>query len=73
MKLLRKPFRHLCITALLCAGTLQSLPAAHASIHFHMQSAAAHGPALKSLNQNPLVEAYKALIGFMQRFAPAPF
>lgn len=73
MKLSQNPLRRLCIATLLCAGTLQSLPAAHASVHFHMQSAGAHNVALKRLNHNPVAEAYRAVIEFMQRFAPAPF
>lgn len=69
MKLLRKPLRQLCIVTMLCAGSLQLLPAAHASVPFQIHAAAAQDAVAKQLNQNPSAEMYKAWSNFWERLS----
>lgn len=66
MKLLHKPLRQFCIVTVLCAGSLQLLPTAHASVPFHLSSVAARDDA-RHLNQNPAAELYKSFINFWDR------
>ncbi len=66
MKLLRKPLRQFCIVTVLCAGSLQLLPAAHASPPFQIHAVGAQDN-IRQLNRNTTADMYKSWISFWDR------
>lgn len=63
MKFFHKPLRHFCIAAVLCAGTLQMLPSAHARGYFHACNARAQHAA--EYTKSPSVVMREAVLEFM--------